>query len=106
MSSASNPYVAPAARVEDRAHAVSPPAIWNPQAAAAWSIVLSPVFGSFLHMLNWRALGEENEAAKARGWFALSLAVLIFESALALLLPATDPDWLRPGLSLAFSCFG
>ena len=54
-----------------------PGAIWNPNAAANWSLLFSPAFGSYLHMLNWRALGESDKAATAKVWFYASLALLI-----------------------------
>jgi hypothetical protein len=75
---ASNPYASPKARVDDDARAAAPAApIWNPNAAASWSLLLSPAFGSYLHMLNWRALGEHDKAATAKGWFVTSVAVLL-----------------------------
>lgn len=33
-------------------------ALWNPNAAANWSLLFTPLFGAYLHMLNWRSLGE------------------------------------------------
>ena len=52
-------------------------AIWNPNAASNWSIIFTPAFGSYLHALNWRTLGEEGRARSAMGWFYFSLAMLI-----------------------------
>jgi hypothetical protein len=71
-----NPYAAPKAKVEDAPHAVPAQPIWNPGAAASWSLPFSPAFGSYLHMLNWRALGEQEKAATAKAWFMASLALL------------------------------
>lgn len=51
-------------------------AIWNPNATANWSLIFSPAFGSYLQMLNWRALGEPEKAASAQSWFYISLAML------------------------------
>ena len=62
----SNPYAAPKARVEDDRRAAAAAPIWNPSAAASWSLPFSPIFGAYLHMLNWRALGDEQKAATAR----------------------------------------
>ena len=50
--------------------------IWNPNAAASWSLPFSPVFGAYLHMLNWRSLGEEAKAATARTWLIAGLTLL------------------------------
>jgi hypothetical protein len=54
----------------------SAPALWNPSVAAAWSILFTPIFGAYLHMLNWRALNEPIKAANAKGWLIASLIVL------------------------------
>lgn len=53
------------------------PALWNPEAAASWSLFLSPIFGSFLHMKNWEALGETQKASIARSWLFANLAFYI-----------------------------
>jgi len=71
-----NPYSPPTARVADRQELEEAPAIWNPNAAANWSLVFSPALGAFLHMLNWQALGEPGKAASAKGWFIASLVML------------------------------
>ncbi len=52
-------------------------AIWNPNAASGWSFLFTPAFGSYLHALNWRALGDEEKADKAMMWFYASVALLI-----------------------------
>jgi len=71
-----NPYAPPTAVVADVQQNESAPAIWNPNAAANWSLVFSPAFGAFLHMLNWRALGELQREATARLWFIAALCML------------------------------
>lgn len=52
-------------------------AIWNPNAAINWSIIFTPAFGSYLHALNWRSLGKEDQVRSAMGWFYFSLAMLV-----------------------------
>ncbi len=52
-------------------------AIWNPNAASNWSLIFTPAFGSYLHALNWRALGEQDKSRSAMGWFYFSLAMLV-----------------------------
>ncbi|WP_027863610.1 hypothetical protein [Massilia alkalitolerans] len=47
-------------------------ALWNPAAAALWSVVLSPAFGAWLHMRNWERLGEDDKARDAASWFAMA----------------------------------
>jgi hypothetical protein len=54
-------------------------AIWNPAAAACWSIVFTPAFGAYLVMRNWEALGERARALRARKWYALSLGLLAIQ---------------------------
>lgn len=54
------------------------PALWNPNAAANWSLLFSSAFGAYLQMLNWRALGEPEKAAASQRWFFGSLAVFGF----------------------------
>lgn len=52
-------------------------AIWNPNAAANWSLIFSPAFGAYLQMLNWRALGESEKAASSQNWFYVGLGMLV-----------------------------
>ena len=59
--------------------------IWNPEAAARWSLLFTPAFGAYILMRNWQALDQPERAASARRWFHASLAMLmlqIFTSAL------------------------
>src|SRR5689334_11037068 len=71
-----NPYAAPAAPLTDSPHLIEKaPTLWNPRAAAAWSLMFSPTFGAILHMLNWRALGDEARARVSRNWAIGVLAV-------------------------------
>jgi cytochrome bd-type quinol oxidase subunit 2 len=60
------------------AHSVpgADPALWNPAAAAGWSIVFTPAFGAYLVMRNWETLGNRQQAAIARVWFCFSLGLL------------------------------
>ena len=50
-----------------------PPALWNPNAAACWSLLFSPVFGAFIHAQNAEALGRVEEAKSNRVWFYVSI---------------------------------
>jgi uncharacterized protein YecT (DUF1311 family) len=51
-------------------------AIWNPNAAANWSFLFTPAFGSYLQMLNWKTLQQSGKAATAKVWFVVSLVML------------------------------
>lgn len=53
-----------------------PPALWNPKAAAWWSLILTQAFGSFLHARNADAMGRVDEAKANRTWFYISMAYL------------------------------
>lgn len=64
-----------------------PDAIWNPGAAASWSLLFTPVFGTYIHMVNWRALKEHDRARKATMWFYIAIAVTIGSIVLSALLP-------------------
>ena len=81
-----NPYAPPTAVVADVQQNESAPAIWNPNAAANWSLVFWPAFGAFLHMLNRRALGELQREATARLWFIAALCMLALYLVLGLAL--------------------
>jgi hypothetical protein len=52
-------------------------AIWNPNAASNWSVIFTPAFGSYLHALNWRTLGEQDRASSSMNWFYLSLVMFV-----------------------------
>ena len=59
----------------------NPPALWNPNAAAAWSLLFTPVFGAALHMLNARAMGDERLRKLNKGFLiGFVLLVLIIEA--------------------------
>jgi len=51
-------------------------AIWNPNAAANWSILFTPAFGSLIHSINWRVLGNDAKAKAMLMWFYASIAIL------------------------------
>lgn len=51
--------------------------MWNPRIAANWSLLFSPVFGAFVQMKNWEALGEPARAQKSRNW-AIGSAAFFF----------------------------
>ena len=80
-SMSQNPYDAPQWEPQKPAGARATqlektPALWNPNAAVNWSVLFSPVFGAYLHLKNWQALGESAEAARTRIWLILSVLVL------------------------------
>lgn len=56
----------------------APAPLWNPNAAACWSLLFSPAFGAFLHARNADSLGRKEEAKANRVWFYISIAFLLF----------------------------
>jgi hypothetical protein len=82
-----NPYAPPKADVADVVQGQASPALWNPNAAASWSLLFSPVFGAALHMKNWQALGEPEKAAASRVWVIAGIAVFVVLALLGAFLP-------------------
>lgn len=66
--SENNPFAPPKAAVDDVRPTEAAPALWNPGAAAGWSLLFSPIFGAYLHARNWEALGQPDKAATSRKW--------------------------------------
>jgi hypothetical protein len=74
----SNRYAPPRVKVEGVDGAAGDaPALWSANAAACWSLLFTPIFGAWLHMLNWQALGETGRAESARTWAIFSALVLV-----------------------------
>lgn len=51
--------------------------LWNPNAAANWSLLFSPVFGAWLHAKNWYALGDVKKAKQSMYWVYGGIAVFL-----------------------------
>ncbi len=43
-------------------------ALWNPDAIASWSLLFTPVFGSYFVMKNWQSIGDTEKARTAQNW--------------------------------------
>ena len=72
-----NPYAPPRAVVENAPlGTTAAPPLWNPNAAANWCLLFSPVFGTWLHMKNWTALKEAERANAARTWLIASILLV------------------------------
>lgn len=84
--------------------------LWNPTAAALWSLLFTPAFGAWLHMRNWERLGRPAQARQARYWFAamllISLASAVAGAAGALLgrEDLVAPWWTSLLLFSAWAC--
>jgi len=44
------------------------PELWNPNAAANWSLLFTPIFGAWLHARNWEVLGRPKDANRSMLW--------------------------------------
>jgi hypothetical protein len=88
-----NPYAPPRAEVAEIAPPTdAAPPLWNPAAAASWSLLFSPIFGAFLHMRNWQALGEPDKAAKSKTWIVATIVFLVVASLAPILIPSAALD--------------
>lgn len=99
----SNPYSPPRAPVDAGLQPVeAAPALWNPNAAASWSILFTPIFGAYLQMKNWQALGEADRAAGSRRWVTGATVFLLALMAVGMVLP-DDPTVDRGARMVGFA---
>jgi hypothetical protein len=82
-----NPYAPPKAQVEDVVSGENAPALWNPNAAASWSLLFSPIFGAYLHMRNWQGLGQAEKAANSKIWMIVSIVFFVLTAISSFLFP-------------------
>ena len=77
----SNPYPPPekSSRLLDSKINNTQPVLelWNPEAAACWSLVFTPIFGSLIISKNWRSIGNIEEATYAKKWVYISLIAVL-----------------------------
>lgn len=72
-----SPHTPTRAAVAEVRTTVSNPPLWNPSAAAKWSLLFSPIFGALLHMKNWQAMGEPQKASVSKNWAIATTAFLV-----------------------------
>ena len=84
---ADNLFAPPQAVVADVADHTASPAMWNPNAAANWSLLFTPAFGAYLHMKNWQALGDDEKAHNAKMWMIATLAIIFGSTTIAGVFP-------------------
>ncbi|MDD4930189.1 MAG: hypothetical protein PHP85_13055 [Gallionella sp.] len=53
------------------------PPLWNPDALANWSLLLTPIFGSYLVSENYKAMGNSKDAKSAMDWFYIGIAAIL-----------------------------
>ena len=61
----------------EKEQTISKVKLWNPNAAAYWSILFTPIFGAWLHAKNWKELKEEDKAKKSMIWVYIGFVFLI-----------------------------
>ena len=78
MSTDANPFAPPKAVLDGVAVvAEDAPMLWNPDAAGAWSLLFTPVFGSILVRKNWKAIGDEDKVRQGAIWLGASIVMLL-----------------------------
>ena len=83
-----NRYAPPKAIVDDAPGTVeAAPPLWNPNAAASGCLLFTPIFGTWLHMKNWQALGQPAKADSARNWLIASIGLLVVSTLVMLAAP-------------------
>lgn len=73
------------------------PKLWNPNAAANWSLIFSPAFGAILQAKNWVELGQPDKAKTNKKW---AIGVIIFLVIFALLPSIRMLDLIGRGIAL------
>jgi hypothetical protein len=85
-----NPESAPGAQSNHETEGTTSdtaPALWNPNAAASWSLIFTPIFGSIVQGKNWRALGETKKAEASARWTKISLTIFTIIAVFGGLMP-------------------
>lgn len=93
------PFVAQAPKESKVIAPPPPPKLWNPNAAANWSVLFGPVFGTAIHYLNWSVLKDEAKTASALKW--LYAAVVVSSLTVLNVISGTDSEAALP-LNLGF----
>ncbi len=112
MTQDNNLYAPPRAEVADVNHLSTPPGtapkLWNPNAAACWSLLFTPVFGAWLQMKNWQALGEPEKAAASKSWMVGTAVFMVVAVLVSVLVPderVSDVLGRVSGLALLFAWY-
>lgn len=85
-----NPYQAPKSSAEDKQAQAQDYQLWNPNAAAMWGLVFTPIFSAYLQMQNWKALGQLEDAKQSKMWIGIVLVLSIVLSYLPDDMPFVD----------------
>ena len=71
-------------------------ALWNPMAAALWSLALTPAFGAWLHARNWERLGNQEKASEAQAWCAAVCILIAINQLVATIAVAWGAEFTIP----------
>lgn len=71
-------------------------ALWNPMAAALWSLLLTPAFGAWLHARNWERLGHPEKAKEAQAWVVAICIVSLVNLVVVAVATANGSDFSIP----------
>jgi hypothetical protein len=82
-----SPYSPPKVDLETVPQGATVPYLWNPHAAAGWSLLFTVIFGALVLRRNWLALGERERAAWQVGWIVGGLLWLLLALPAFLFLP-------------------
>jgi hypothetical protein len=77
LESAAQAVTAPAATAGAETPTAATPPLWNPNAAANWSLVFTPIFGAILLSKNWTALRELKRSKGTIAWSIITPLVVI-----------------------------
>lgn len=88
METTLNPSADDAVIAKDEAFA-----LWNPTAAALWSVLLSPALGAWLLKCNWERLGHPDKARAAFGWFFFMIGLNLANLGMVLAAPRFEWDF-------------
>jgi len=91
MNTEQNPYSAPQSAISETVATGPAPALWNPNAASLWSLLFSPVFGAYLQMRNWQALGDTKQASVSWYWCLATLGIVVALVVAGIFLPDSSP---------------
>lgn len=84
----------------------SPPAlfisIWNPTTVSSLSIILTPVFGAYLHSKNWKVLNNTEESKQSMMWFYSSIVIMLLIVIFSTSTNATLLKWVYIGNLLSW----
>jgi len=81
---------------------VAKPKLWNPNAAANWSFLFTPIFGAWLQAKNWRELNQPERALKSMNWVYGTVIFFVVSEVMLNYFPDEMRGNWETGIGLAF----